>query len=84
MTSNEFESSIKKCSCYCSDLPPLITTGIAIGSVLTTASILNPKVRKITIPILKYTAKQQLRLLAGIGVLSIATYIANSQSETIN
>lgn len=63
---------------------PLLTKGLLIGSTLTIASIVNPNVRKITIPTCKFLAKQQLKLLAGIGVLSIATYSTKKVSNLDN
>ncbi len=91
MISNEFNNtnentSFNNCS-NCDDLSnnmknftksnPTLTTGILVGSALVTANIISPSIRKITIPTCKFVAKQQLKLLAGIGVLSIATYIAS-------
>lgn len=91
MTSNDInelekqvEDSVVKCYCSLSNISPGVTTGIAMASALTTATILSPKIRKITIPLTKFVAKQQIKLLAGIGVLSVATYITNSSSNTIN
>lgn len=60
---------------------PLLTKGLLVGSTLAAATIISPKVRKVTIPTCKFLAKQQLKLLAGIGVLSIATYITSNSSD---
>ena len=35
------------------------------------------KARKVLFPAIKYIGKQQLKLFAGIGILSIATYMVN-------
>ena len=84
MTSNEYN----ECNCYCCETDssssikkivkdnPAITTGIVIGTALTAATIISPTVRKITVPTCKYLAKQQLKILAGIGLFSIATFIS--------
>ena len=91
MTLNEFDNINEDEFCSCSDNynnfsndlkkfagnNPMLTTGIIAGSTLATASIINPTIRKITVPTCKLVAKQQLKFLAGVGVLSIATYIAN-------
>lgn len=79
----QVEDSVVKCCCYCRNLSPLATTGIIVGSALTTATILSPRVRKVTIPVAKYVAKQQLRMLAGIGMLSIATYLASAPDDIV-
>lgn len=62
---------------------PALTTGLAAASVVATASIISPKIRKMTAPVCKYALKQQLKLLAGIGILSIANTISN-QSNLFN
>ena len=97
MTLNEFDNINEDDFCSCSDNcnnfskdlkkftgnNPMLATGIIAGSTLATASIISPTIRKITVPTCKFAAKQQLKFLAGIGVLSIATYIAN-QSYNID
>ena len=94
MTLNKFNNINEDefCRC-CNDLPsnlknftknnPLVATVLVAGSTLTTASIISPTMRKFTVPTCKFIAKQQLKFLAGIGVLSIATYIS-SQSNGID
>ncbi|RDY24709.1 hypothetical protein CHF27_000480 [Romboutsia maritimum] len=57
---------------------PIISTGAVTGSILTTASIISPNVRKFTVPLFKSLTKHQLKLFAGLGLLSIANYIANN------
>ncbi|MGL4914580.1 MAG: hypothetical protein ACRC3Y_19345 [Romboutsia sp.] len=74
--SNELKSFVKS--------NPLLTKGLVAGSTLTIATIISPKVRKVTIPTCKFLAKQQLKLLAGIGVLSIATYISSQSTNLDN
>lgn len=68
---NETSSSIKK---FIKNNPGL-TAGIVLGSALTAATIINPTVRKFTVPTCKYLAKQQLKMLAGVGLFSIATFL---------
>ena len=91
MTLNEFDNINEdelcgysdNCNNFSNDLKkftgnnPMLATGIIAGSALATASIISPTIRKITVPTCKFVVKQQLKLLAGIGVLSIATYIAS-------
>ncbi|MCR8745063.1 hypothetical protein [Romboutsia lituseburensis] len=60
---------------------PLLTKGLLVGSTLAAATIISPTVRKITIPTCKFLAKQQFKFLAGIGVLSIATYITSNSPD---
>lgn len=56
--------------------------GILIGSAtLAALSVISPSIRKITTSTVKATCKQQMKLLAGIGVLSIANYIANLDDD---
>lgn len=56
--------------------------GILIGSTtLAALSVISPSVRKITTSTVKATCKQQMKLLAGIGVLSIANYISNLDDD---
>lgn len=56
---------------------PGLTTGLVIGGVLTTAAIINPTTRKVTIPTFKFVAKQQFKILAGVGLFSIASFISS-------
>ena len=88
------EEAIDKCCSCCKNAAsktnnfmnqcPALSTSIAVGSVIATASVISPIVRKVTVPSCKYLAKQQIKLLAGIGVFSIANYIAkNSSSDNI-
>lgn len=95
MTLNEFDNINEDEFCGCSDNcnnfsndlkkftgnNPMLATGIIASSALATASIISPTIRKITVPTCKFVVKQQLKLLTGIGVLSIATYIANQSSN---
>ena len=57
--------------------------GILIGSTtLAALSVISPSIRKITTSTVKATCKQQMKLLAGIGVLSIiANYISNLDDD---
>lgn len=56
--------------------------GILIGSTtLAALSVISPSVRKITTSTIKATCKQQMKLLAGIGILSIANYISNLDDD---
>ena len=56
--------------------------GILIGSTtLAALSVISPSIRKITTSTDKATCKQQMKLLAGIGVLSIANYISNLDDD---
>ena len=87
MTSNElldmkddFNKSYKKSSCNCKlnfikDYPALSIL-IASGAIVSATTLFNPKARKVLFPAIKYIGKQQLKLFAGIGILSISTYIA--------
>ncbi|QJA08988.1 hypothetical protein HF520_08520 [Romboutsia sp. CE17] len=67
------------CNCNCKSNfiseYPLLTTLITSGTILSTTALLSQKGRKILIPTFKYIGKQQLKLFAGIGILSIANYI---------
>lgn len=60
---------------------PALTTGIAIGSIFTATTLISPKVRKVTIPTCKFLAKQQLKILAGIGLFSIANLLVNEDDD---
>lgn len=84
------EAIDKSCSCFknatsqTNDVMnqyPVLSTSLAVGSILTTASIVSPMVRKITIPTCKYLIKQQARLLVGVGIFSLATYISNNSNS---
>ncbi|WP_195939597.1 hypothetical protein [Romboutsia sp. 1001713B170131_170501_G6] len=56
--------------------------GILIGSTtLAALSVISPSVRKVTTSTVKATCKQQMKLLAGIGILSIANYISNLDDD---
>jgi len=95
MTLNEFDNINEDEFCSCSDNcnnfsndfkkftgnNPMLATGIIAGSALATASIISPTIRKITVPTCKFVVKQQLKLLAGIGALSIATYLTNQSGN---
>ena len=71
---NKTNSNIKN---FMSDFP-LISTGIILGSALTTASLFSPKIRKITVPLCKSVTKHQLKFFAGLGILSVANHIATN------
>lgn len=56
--------------------------GILIGSTtLAALSVISPSVRKVTTSTVKATCKQQMKLLAGIGILSIANYVSNLDDD---
>lgn len=89
MTSTNIENleksikgSVDKCCCNCNVSSPLLTTGLVVGSALTTATILSPRIRKVTLPIAKFALKQQMKALVGLGILSIATYISCPLEES--
>lgn len=67
---------------------PGLTSGIVIGGALTTASLINPTIRKVTIPTFKFISKQQLKILAGVGLFSIASFLSSQdylyEDETID
>ena len=63
---------------------PLLSTVIASSTILTVAGLINPKSRKIIIPTVKYVGKQQLKLFAGIGILSLATFYTRNISSNDN
>ena len=67
---------------------PGLTSGIIIGGALTTASLINPTIRKVTIPTFKFIAKQQFKILAGVGLFSIASFVSSQdylyEDETID
>lgn len=85
MTSKEFKNEFTECCCNCSSdffrSYPILTTVIASTTILSTASLVNPKARKVLLPAFKYLGKQQLKLFAGIGIFSIATYIAKQNTD---
>lgn len=72
------EKSIQSCvyNCNCNISSSILTAGLVVGSALTTATILSPNVRKVTLPMAKFALKQQMKALVGLGILSIATYIS--------
>ena len=63
---------------------PLLSTVVASGTILTISGLVNPKSRKILIPTIKYIGKQQLKLFAGIGVLSLATFYTKNINQNNN
>lgn len=56
----------------------LITYGLVVASSLIALNMFSKTTRKITGYTCKVVCKQNLKLLAGIGVLSIANSIANN------
>ena len=60
---------------------PILSTGAVIGSTLVIASAISPTVRKITVPTCKYLLKQQINLLAGVGILYLANYVTNNSDD---
>ena len=76
---NLYDSPSKCLSNY-----PLLTTIVASGTVLTAAGLINPKSRKVLVPAIKYIGKQQLKLFAGIGVLSLATIYSKNVNSSDN
>lgn len=79
---NLTELSVKKCHYNSNNLSPFVATGLIVGSALTTATVLSPKIRKVTLPLAKFAFKQQIKTLAGLGLLYISTSIASSTDES--
>ena len=73
-TSNEYETNFSK-SKQC------LTTGLVLGTTLVATSIINPKIRKVAIPTYKYLAKQQMKILAGVGLFSIVSMISSKDES---
>ena len=63
---------------------PLLSTVVASSTILTIAGLVNPKSRKIIVPTIKYVGKQQLKLFAGIGILSLATFYTKNIGSNDN
>ncbi|MGL5693131.1 MAG: hypothetical protein ACRCXA_03580 [Peptostreptococcaceae bacterium] len=57
---------------------PLFTALLASGAIISIATLLNSKSRKFVFSTFKFIGKQQLKLLAGVGIFSIATFISNN------
>lgn len=79
MTLDEYEFYKIKNSSFCKNSPKskqYLTTGLILGTTLAATSIMNPKIRKFAIPTYKYLAKQQVKILAGIGMFSIASLLS--------
>lgn len=74
MTSNEYETNFSK-SKQC------LTTGLVLGTTLAATTIINPKIRKVAIPTYKYLAKQQMKILAGVGLFSIVSMISSKDES---
>ncbi|SCH03824.1 MULTISPECIES: hypothetical protein [unclassified Romboutsia] len=91
MTSDQFKNmkdDLSECCCKsCNGTSefvsnyPVLSTLIASGVVLSAATLVSPKARKVLFPAFKYLGKQQLKLFAGIGILSVATYLANDSID---
>ncbi|MDU4934595.1 MAG: hypothetical protein E6X43_04610 [Peptostreptococcaceae bacterium] len=78
---NDFHRYYSESSCNCAsnfikDYPALSAL-IASGAVISATTLFSSKARKVLFPAIKYIGKQQLKLFAGIGILSIATYMVN-------
>lgn len=73
-------------SCCCKNIKchPMLAVGTAIGATLVVSSIINPKIRKVTVPTCKFLVKQQFNLLAGLGILVLANYISNNSDDSID
>lgn len=94
MTSDQFkdmkddlsECCYKSCNCTSEFVSnyPILSTLIASGVVLSAATLVSPKARKVLFPAFKYLGKQQLKLFAGIGILSVATYLANESIDVVD
>lgn len=80
----QIDNSMEKYYCNCNYISPLIATGLVVGSALTTATIISPKIRKLTLPVAKFAFKQQLKVLTGLGLLAIATSIISSPEDVDN
>ena len=82
---NDFNKSYRKSSCNCSSNFiknfPALSILIASGTIISATTLFNPKARKVLFPAIKYIGKQQLKLFAGIGILSISTYIAKKSVD---
>ena len=74
MTSNEYETNFSKSKQY-------LTTGLVLGTTLVATSIINPKIRKVAIPTYKYLGKQQMKILAGVGLFSIVSMISSKDES---
>lgn len=82
---NDFNNSYSKSCCKCAsnfikDYPALSTLVIS-GAIISATTLFSSKSRKVLFPAVKYIGKQQLKLFAGIGILSIATYIASDNVD---
>ena len=62
---------------------PVITATAASATVLTGVSLISPKTRKITVPVAKYAIKQQAKFTLGIGMLAMASYLTNKNSNNV-
>lgn len=74
MTSNEYETNFSKSKQF-------LTTGLVLGTTLVATSIINPKIRKVAIPTYKYLGKQQMKILAGVGLFSIVSMISSKDES---
>ncbi|RDY28896.1 hypothetical protein CHL78_002950 [Romboutsia weinsteinii] len=72
---------MSECCCKTIKENPLLSTGAVIGSTLFIASAISPTVRKVTVPTCKYLLKQQINLLAGVGILYLANYVTNNSDD---
>ena len=84
MTSNEYEFyKTKACSCYknLAKSKKYLTSGLILGTTLAATSIINPKIRKVALPTYKYLAKQQVKILAGVGLFSIVSMITSKDQN---
>lgn len=61
---------------------PVITATAASATVLTGVSLISPKTRKITVPVAKYAIKQQAKFTLGLGMLAMASYLTNKNSNS--
>lgn len=82
---NDFDKPDSNSSCKCaSDFVknyPALSTIIASGVIVSTTTLFSSKARKVIFPAVKYVGKQQLKLFAGIGILSIATFLAGKDMD---
>ncbi|MGL6105282.1 hypothetical protein [Romboutsia sp.] len=86
MTSNEYNKDYYETSHL--SLPKknidnntIVKTGLVAGCAIIAANLVCPTVRKVTVPTCNFFAKQQIKLLAGIGILFTATYITSQDKN---
>lgn len=78
MTSNNLDNFNNDYDLELEDNCPITSALFIFGAIISISALLNSKSRKFLFSTVKFLGKQQLKLLAGVGIFSIATFISKN------